>query len=77
MKNPPRQLVTIAAAAEQLGICTRTIHRRIADGSLRVYRVGPRLLRVDQTDLDKLIRPVLTVRDTEFGATEWRPRRRA
>jgi excisionase family DNA binding protein len=61
MRQLPRQLITLSAAAEQLGVCTRTIRRWISEGELRAYRVGPRILRVDQADLDKLLRPLPTL----------------
>lgn len=51
-------LLTLDEAAEVLGVCTVTIRRRIADGSLRAYRVGPRLIKVDADDLHDLIRPL-------------------
>jgi len=34
----------IAAFARTVGLSRATIHRRIRDGSLRVVRIGPRLL---------------------------------
>lgn len=45
-------------AAEYAGVCVKTIRRRILDGSLTAHRMGPRLLRIDRTDLDRLFRPV-------------------
>lgn len=57
-----RRLVTIAAAAEQLGVCTRTIHRYVSEGRLRAYRVGPRAVRFDPFDVAQLARPIPTAR---------------
>lgn len=57
---PARRLGTIAAAAEFANVHPRTIRRRIADGTLTGYRVGPRLVRVDLDDLDSLVRPIPT-----------------
>ncbi|HLK73625.1 MAG TPA: excisionase family DNA-binding protein [Streptosporangiaceae bacterium] len=57
-ERQPRRLESIASAAEALDVSERTIRRRIADGSLRAYRVGPRLIKVDRAEVDKLIRPV-------------------
>ena len=39
--------LTIIEAAARIGVNTKTIRRRIADGSLVGYRFGPRLIRVD------------------------------
>ncbi len=43
-------LVPLAVAAENLGVSVKTIRRRIADGTVRGYRVG-RLIRVDLDEL--------------------------
>jgi len=56
-------LATIAEAAEQARCNPRTIRRRIADGSLTGYRMGPRLIRVDLGELDALLRPIPTAGD--------------
>ena len=39
-------LVSLAVAAESLGVSVKTIRRRISDGTVRGYRVG-RLIRID------------------------------
>jgi len=57
---PPRRLVTIADAAEYVGCTTKTIRRRISDGTITGFRFGPRLIRVDLTELDATIRVVPT-----------------
>lgn len=44
-------------AAARVGVSTQTIRRRIKDGSLPAYRLGPRLLRIDTDDLDALYSP--------------------
>ncbi|RNL79171.1 helix-turn-helix domain-containing protein [Nocardioides marmorisolisilvae] len=53
-----RRLVTIAAAAQYADVNPRTIRRRISDGSLPGYRMGPRVIRVDLNELDALLRPI-------------------
>lgn len=64
-KSPPvaRRLRSIADAAEFAGVNPRTIRRRIADGTLIGYRMGPRLIRVDLNELDALLRPIPTAGD--------------
>ena len=47
---PESALVPLAVAAENLGVSVKTIRRRIADGTVRGYRVG-RLIRVDLDEL--------------------------
>lgn len=56
--SPARRWVDQREAAEYLGITDRTLRRMIAAGDLPAYRLGPRLLRLDLADLDKLLRPV-------------------
>lgn len=58
MSSPERQhrrLASPARAAEYADLGTGTIRRRIADGSLTAYRLGPRLIRVDLDELDALL----------------------
>jgi excisionase family DNA binding protein len=57
--DPPQELaqpdaVSIPEAAGKLGVSQRTVERRIADGSLRVVRLGRRVL-VPQTEVDRLL----------------------
>jgi excisionase family DNA binding protein len=54
-----RRLVSLASAASRAAVSTRTIRRRIEDGSLTGYRFGPRVLRVDLDEVDNLFRPVM------------------
>jgi excisionase family DNA binding protein len=55
---PQKRLASIAKGAAYADVSARTIRRRIADGSLRAYRVGPRLIKIDLSDLDRLARPI-------------------
>lgn len=55
-----RRLATIPAAAEYAAVSPKTIRRRIADGTLRAYRFGPRAIRVDLAELDGALRRVPT-----------------
>jgi len=55
--------VPIAAGAVHAGVSQKTIRRRIADGTLTGYRMGPRLIRVDLNELDALLRPIPTAGD--------------
>lgn len=56
-----KHLASINQAAEYAGVSTKTIRRRIADSSLTGYRMGPRLIRVDLDELDRLLlKPIPT-----------------
>lgn len=61
--------ISIAQAAERAGVSRDTIRRRIADGSLPAYRMGPRLIRLDPADVDALLRPVPAAGGGRLGAT--------
>ena len=50
-----RHLVSIDQAARLVDVSSRTIRRRIADGSLTGYRFGPRIIRVDVAELEALL----------------------
>lgn len=52
--------VSIAQAADEYGVSTKTIRRRIADGSLTAHRLkNSRLIRIERSSLDELLgRPI-------------------
>lgn len=54
------RLATLAAAAEYASCSTKTLRRRVADGTLTGYRFGPRALRIDLDELDDALRPIPT-----------------
>ena len=55
----PRRLASPNEAAAYAGVCTVTIRRRIRDGSIVGYRMGPKLIRVDLNEVDTvLLRPI-------------------
>ena len=65
---PIRRLVSPSEAAEYAGCHPKTIRRRIADGSLRGYRMGPRLIRVDLDEVDHLLSPIPTAGGDAHGS---------
>lgn len=58
----PDSFISIAEAANHLGVSTKTIRRRIADGTLVARRIGPRLIRVDAASLEAIGRPLTVAR---------------
>lgn len=50
-----RQYESLAEAAERTGVSTRTLRRRISCGELTAYRAGPRIIRLDPDDVDRLL----------------------
>ena len=49
------QFLTIDELAECLGVSTRTIRRRLADGSLRKAPLGGRSIRIPLRELHRLL----------------------
>lgn len=47
-------------AAAYVDTSPRTIRRAIAEGRLKGYRFGPRLLRVDLNEIDDVLRAIPT-----------------
>jgi excisionase family DNA binding protein len=56
----PQRLTSVQAAASYADLSARTIRRYIAQGLLPAYRVGPRLVKIDLDDLDKIARRIPT-----------------
>jgi excisionase family DNA binding protein len=52
-----RRYVKLREAAEYLQVTERTIRQMIADGRLRGYRSGSRLVRVDLNEIDAAMQP--------------------
>ena len=50
---------TIKQSAQYLNVSEKTIRRRISEGALLAYRVGPQAIRVDRESLLNLARPVV------------------
>lgn len=55
-----RRLASINQAADYAAVSSKTIRRRIADGSLTGYKMGTRIIRVDLDELDQLLRVIPT-----------------
>lgn len=49
-ESPEQGLISLTKAADMFGVSTKTIRRRIADGTVRGYRIG-RLIRVDVEEI--------------------------
>lgn len=53
--------LSLQEAADYLGVCTKTLRRRIAEGALPAFRVG-RVIRLRRRDVETLLVPVPNVR---------------
>lgn len=49
------EYISVREAASRIGVCTKTIHRRIADGSIPAYKLSANRLRVKSADLEKFM----------------------
>ncbi len=58
-----REFESLSSAAQRTGLSVRTLRRRIASGDLIPYRTGPRAIRVDPDDVDRLMVPIPTARN--------------
>lgn len=56
----PRNYEATRSAADRIGVSEKTLRRWIAEGRLRGYRLGPRMLRVDADEVDALFEVVPT-----------------
>lgn len=51
-------LITQAEAADILGVTDRTVRAMIADGRLKGYRMGPRLIRLRLDEVEQVLQPI-------------------
>ncbi|WP_347343486.1 helix-turn-helix domain-containing protein [Jatrophihabitans telluris] len=56
-----RSLSTIQQVATANHVSERTVRRWIASGLITGYRMGPRLIRLDMDEVERLLRPIPTV----------------
>jgi excisionase family DNA binding protein len=49
------QLISVPQATRRYGVHRDTILKRIADGTLTGYRVGPKLIRIDPLEADRVL----------------------
>ncbi len=63
--NGPRDLpvyVSIDEAAQIMSLSTRTIRRRISDGTIPAYHCGQRAIRIPLAELQAALRRIPTMR---------------
>jgi excisionase family DNA binding protein len=50
--------LSVQEAAEVLGVGARTIRRYLSEGRLTAHRLGPKLIRIDAAELERLHTPI-------------------
>jgi excisionase family DNA binding protein len=50
------RLVSIATAASYLGVNERTIRNKLYDGTLKAYKLGPRVVRLRLSEIDAALK---------------------
>lgn len=61
LASHPRRWLSQQEAAEYLGVTDRSVRNYVARGVLPASRVrGSRLVRIDRSDLDRLLAPIPT-----------------
>ena len=53
--TPP--VMTVQDVAAYLGVTTKTVRTMVADGRLRCYRLGDRIIRFRRSDIDAALQP--------------------
>lgn len=51
----PEKFLSIAAVADRLGMNKNTVYKRISEGELTVYKMGPKTYRVKESEVEKFI----------------------
>jgi excisionase family DNA binding protein len=51
--------LSLGAAADELGVCKRTVQRLITSGELPAYKIGTKIVRVDADDVAALLKPMV------------------
>ena len=60
MATAPLPSLSVPDVAKALGLSTKTVRRYIAAGLLTAYRVGPKLLRLNADEVDRIARRIPT-----------------
>jgi excisionase family DNA binding protein len=47
--------IDVRATALRLGVSPQTVRRMISRGELAAFRVGPKLIRLDSDEVDRLV----------------------
>lgn len=55
LADPPN--MTVQNVADYLGVTPKTVFTMIADGRLRAYKLGPRVLRLRRSEVDAALTP--------------------
>jgi excisionase family DNA binding protein len=54
---PADRFLSIAEAAEYLGVNVRSVRNMLTDGRLKAYKLGPRIVRIRLSEIDAALEP--------------------
>jgi excisionase family DNA binding protein len=63
--------ISLQEAAQVTGLSTRTIRRRISDGTVPAYQLGKSSIRIRLDELEKALRRIPSARRTHGASTSW------
>ncbi len=63
--------ISLEEAAQITALSTRTIRRRISDGTIPAYQLGKSTIRIRLDDLEKALRRIPSARTTHGASTSW------
>lgn len=66
-------LISRQEAADRLAISLRTVDSLIRRGQLRAYRIGPKLVRIDEGDLQLFLANRLVTPEVKKAEPQTRP----
>lgn len=68
--SPTQGMLSIAQVAARQGVAAKTVRRWIAEGRLPAQRVGPKLIRIAESDLERVERACGPIKDPVSQAVE-------
>ena len=66
-------LISRQAAAERLAVSVRTLDGLVRRGHLRAYRIGPKIVRIDEADLQAFLAGRTVVPEVKKAEPNVRP----
>ena len=62
--------MSVSDVARYLGVTTRTVYTMVADGRLRAYKLGDRIIRFRRDEVDAALTPIAKASDGHVFETK-------